>query len=461
MDPISNDPSMTSNALDYGYRYPYASALMQRTGRPLLRLAASASPHPYFFAAKLRHARVSAALLLLIGEISRTRFYTPPHVIAARMRAADPVVTSHGNMLRFEVFSRCAGVYGRVDLPPDTLEVGPAGAGTTNVDFNPGMRKALSSVRDADDVEIAVGDDGIAFRTDDGEAIERRVALPVRWVRGFGETQVIQARMEPRIELDALQAIDLLRSLPATARSDRPWWIVPLPTGTRLSRIERPGAVRAGGIDRLRPLQKVALHFTGAEIHQDPVTRTTSFTFHSTGPELQVTLSADAQRGFSGEGQLLSSLSLGAHPDLVLRTHAALRWDRVIAPERLAARLDCSELEAGDALAVLGSQGLVGFDNNSRRYFHRELPFAAHAPDEHLPRLARAQALVEAAAVRIVEQESGSTDVAVLGSSVQHRVRLECGQWTCTCPWFAKHGMERGPCAHVLAAQLHREACSR
>jgi uncharacterized Zn finger protein len=52
----------------------------------------------------------------------------------------------------------------------------------------------------------------------------------------------------------------------------------------------------------------------------------------------------------------------------------------------------------------------------------------------------------------------GWVEADVRGTDVTHRVRLGEGVPRCTCPWFAKHQGDRGPCKHVLAAQLAIEA---
>ena len=40
---------------------------------------------------------------------------------------------------------------------------------------------------------------------------------------------------------------------------------------------------------------------------------------------------------------------------------------------------------------------------------------------------------------------------------VEHRVRISDEDAKCSCPWYAKHQGERGPCKHVLAVQIVRE----
>src|SRR5688500_8762959 len=61
--------------------------------------------HPRFFEGFLGHPEQSAACLLTVARVARTRFYLPPAMVAAIIRAADPVVTSNGDRLRFESFS--------------------------------------------------------------------------------------------------------------------------------------------------------------------------------------------------------------------------------------------------------------------------------------------------------------------------------------------------------------------
>jgi len=55
-------------------------------------------------------------------------------------------------------------------------------------------------------------------------------------------------------------------------------------------------------------------------------------------------------------------------------------------------------------------------------------------------------------------------DSRVDSSGVLHSVREVDGVLRCTCPWFAKHQGERGPCKHVLAVEaavaIQREAAS-
>jgi predicted nucleic acid-binding Zn finger protein len=43
---------------------------------------------------------------------------------------------------------------------------------------------------------------------------------------------------------------------------------------------------------------------------------------------------------------------------------------------------------------------------------------------------------------------------------VEHRVVLAAGGDRCSCPWFNRTGGAAGPCKHVLAAQMARDAAA-
>ena len=70
----------------------------------------------------------------MLARVARTRFYVPPNTLAAVLRAADPVVTSTPEGLRFESFSVCCGVYARLDVDAAALDATHVAPGVTNVD---------------------------------------------------------------------------------------------------------------------------------------------------------------------------------------------------------------------------------------------------------------------------------------------------------------------------------------
>src|SRR3954447_10513863 len=222
--------------VDHTYSYLGPSAVTVEPGRAEVTLATSGgrAPHPYFFTGFLAAPRQTAQALLVVAEVARTRYYEPPNMVAARVMAAAPVVTSTLDRLRFESFSACAGVYARLDLEPGVLDGRPRAWGTTNVDFNPPMRAALARVHDDEAMLMHVGHDEVRVTTLGGSAVERKVPLPARWLKGFAEVQVASAHMVLRHELPAVEARRFLQSLPRT-RSRSVAWASPAGSSLRLA----------------------------------------------------------------------------------------------------------------------------------------------------------------------------------------------------------------------------------
>src|SRR6185437_14158307 len=160
--------------------------------------------------------------------------------------------------LRFEAFSGCCGVYARIDLLPGAVSGETFGRGTTNVDFNQGMLSALAMIRDSDEVCLNVGSDEVALSRNQQTVVEKKVKLPIRWLKGFVEVQACQSRMQPRLEISGAEAARFLRSLPRMKTNRRATWVVPAGRGLRLSQVENRDAVRIGGLERLRALEDLA-----------------------------------------------------------------------------------------------------------------------------------------------------------------------------------------------------------
>jgi hypothetical protein len=159
-------------------------------------------------------------------------------------------------------------------------------------------------------------------------------------------------------------------------------------------------------------------------------------------------LSPESWRGFSGEGGLLRDLA-SDDGGSITKARAMLKWQIALDPKKFDKK----------ALAALASRGLVGFDLAAGAYFHRELPFALESLEGMHPRLEDARKLVAAGAVTDVKERAGviRAEVTAKGGGA-YRVQVGAEELgSCTCPWYAKHGTERGPCKHVLAVQLVSE----
>src|SRR6185369_8617956 len=246
--------------LDYTYRYAHPSDLI-KTGPELgLRLAtfggagAEQAEHPFFFDGRMRQPHVVASMLLTLAKVVSTRFWMP-----LNPALLDPVVTSSEELLRFEGFSSCCGVYARADLEAPTFEADILGRGTTNVDFNSAMRGALAQLRQSDTVRLAVGAEGVQLHRANEAVVEKKVKLPVRWIKGFTEVQAYLPGLKPRFTIVAAEAVRFIRGLPR-GNSRQPSWVTALGRGLRISQRVTKEAVRVTGTDRIRILEPMLMH---------------------------------------------------------------------------------------------------------------------------------------------------------------------------------------------------------
>jgi hypothetical protein len=418
-----------------------------------LTLQTSGGPaaNPRFFAGFLTAPAATSTGLLAVAEVARTRYFQP----AARA-SLDPVVTAGVDRLRFESFSGCCGVYARLDVLPAGLDGSIVAHGTTNVDVNAPLQRALSRVGRADPVQLAVGPDDLTVSTFDGAIVERKVPLPSRWLRGFAEAQVITARFDPRAELGVPEARAVLTRLPASDRSVL--WAVPSGRGLRITSRPVAGAICLPGAGRLVALKPFLRYAVGLRVYGPAVRAGSSpvaSTWELTAPELRLslTLSPEPSRGFCGEGAVLESLAGDEAADDADLISALLSWDPTIDVAALASAAGLDAARVRDALAQLGTAGRVGYDVAEAGYFHRALPYAADAVTRLNPRLAGAHALVDAGAVTLGDEVS-----VVTSGDQTYRVRAGGDVLSCTCPWWVKHRGDRGPCKHALAVRMVRVA---
>lgn len=449
---------------ELAYAYLAPSGLAQQPGRTDLHLATSggmapsgAVVHPFFFSGFVEHPAVVAQALLMLARVARTRFYVPPNTLAAVLRAADPVVTSTPQGLRFESFSVCCGVYARLDVDASALDTVHSAVGVTNVDVNPPLRQALAGLRPSEPLHLSVGSQALRVATPAGVVVEEKVPLPRRWLKGFAETQMLSAGMALRHELAGPALRQFVQALPRSSGTKTVMWAARAARSLRLASQPAAGTVCLAGPERLRVLEPLlrfatALRAYGPDADGASPPLASAWVLELPGARLTLGLSPEKARGFSGEGSVLHLLAAGDAGEDADFLGALLAFEPRIDIAHLAGRALLPPSQVAAALAVLASSGRVGFDLAAGAYFHRPLPVQAGLLHALHPRLADARELV--ADGRVVSQGGGQ--FAVQSGDQCYRVVLgtEAAQDRCTCPWHAKYQGARGPCKHTLAVRI-------
>ena len=179
------------------YQYAAPSVLQRSSDQDELFLAKYSEIEkkeaPCFFWGRLTQPYMTARCLIALSNVVQSSFNLTP---AQLSMLKDPIVTAGNERLRFEGFSNCAGVYARVDVLPDGHDGEFLENGTTNVDFNAGMISALGSISKQEKVVMSVGPKEIGLYNKGEKVIERKVPLPVKWIKGLTTVQIYQSVAE-------------------------------------------------------------------------------------------------------------------------------------------------------------------------------------------------------------------------------------------------------------------------
>lgn len=394
-----------------------------------------------------------ASALACLSRVVGESWFDAAAVADSRRRMADPIVTSGDGVLRFEGFSTCRSLAVRVDLLPGGMDTIHQSHGTTNVDFNQPMRSALTRVNERDVMSLAIDENAFVLVHGEESLLERKVDLPLSWLKGLASIPAISSQCETVAELSGPAIAVLFRDLPRTGNGRESHWLHPSPRGIRIARTPADEAVRLTGAKRLLVLQPLIQAARKLTVATNAARDLTLWTLHFDDSRLTLALSPEVWRGFSGEGAALDDLSRGLTPEIA----EALFCDgpSTFDAEAVAIELGVSLPEIRTALAHLASQGQIGYDHIDAVWYRRKIPGNEALIRQTNPRLAQAEAFLAANAV-VIESQLRETVRGRVGADPATAHHVETGPHgpRCTCFWFGRFGLSRGPCSHILALRL-------
>ncbi|MGB0868857.1 MAG: SWIM zinc finger family protein [Flavobacteriales bacterium] len=399
---------------------------------------------PCFFWGKLQQPYVIARSLLMLSKIVSSNFMPT----SSAMR--DPVITSGGNKLRFEAFSGCCSIYGKVDVLPKAMDGEFLEQGTTNVDFNPDMISALSQIGRDEKVFFSVGKKDFVLQKSNKKVVEKKVSLPTRWIKGMANVQQISAEMNKVFTFNKLQTQLFFRAIPkGTLKND--YYLKQLGTKPMLSPVKSKGAICIGGLHRLRVVEGI-LPLT-KELHVfDNYEKGVAFQFILEDVRFTVTLSRSHWRGFSGEGSTLENL-LEDIPEAWIQKLDEFAQIKEEFSEKNEVFQELEQANFKHVCARLASIGLLGFDLHDQQYYYRKLPFKLERIESLNPRYKNALKILAKNKYEITDITDQGIKVLVEGSGLKHRIVLDDKTAKCTCTWYAEHQGKRGDCKHILVAK--------
>lgn len=440
-----------SDLITYAYASP--SSLVKNQQGDELFLAnyseVQKKSNPCFFWGKLKDPHTTARCLIALSNVVQSSFNMSPFEMA---KLKDPIVTAGNEKIRFEGFSQCAGVYARVDVLPGGHDGEFIDTGTTNVDFNQPMISSLSRVGKSEHMLLSVGSKDVGITAGNRKVVERKVPLPVKWIKGLTTVQLFLADTEQRVSLNRMQALRLFKSLPpGTVKTD--YYLVNRGGLSQFTPVKTADAVCIGGIHRLKLLTPLLPMVDQLKVFAHPDMQSTTWQLYFGAVRYSFTISRDSWRGFSGEGAALEDLLEDVPQEWIDLTDKYSYANHEFNATLFAVEEDMDMQKLKSITSRLSALGLLGFDVDENTFFYRQLPYKLERILTLNPRLKDAEKLLEEGKVEIVSQTPDRVEARVYGSGVKHTVIVEGEKSRCTCTWFARHQGERGLCKHVLAVK--------
>jgi len=402
---------------------------------------------PCFFWGSLTDPYVTAKCWTTIAKVVRSSFGPVPPSLR------DPIVSAGSERIRFEGFSSCNGVYVRLDMKPEAIDGEFIANGTTNVDFNDPMLNALNSIQKNEKVTLAVGQQDMQVITAKTKVTEKKVTLPMRWIKGLTSVQLYLADMELKFELNKIQAIQLFQTLPKGSVKGE-FFMTKRAGKFMFSTLATADGVRIGGIHRLRLMEGILAIVDQIFIYESADRETYAIVCEFGKMQLLMAFSPDAYRGFSGEGKALENMSENLPVEWIYGLNSLLKSNETFDPTLLSIEHDIDFGTMDQLTSSLSSIGLLGYDVMASTHFYRQLPFKTERILSLNPRLKNAKKLVENSDVTIVQKKEGYVEANVKGTAVVHKVVMDQNGYRCTCEWFTAYQGKRGICKHVLALKM-------
>ncbi|MDJ0837775.1 MAG: helix-turn-helix domain-containing protein [Acidobacteriota bacterium] len=401
----------------------------------------------------------------------------------------DPVITVHPDALFFEVFSKDEGCYARLRFDREAFATeGDPVYGTTNIDFSESFYSGLQDLREFRISHLTVGTDAVALEHAGGEtAVEKKVGIPLSWLRGFLQLQ--SAGLLPRtvIRMEAVDLYNLLRHLRLHADRKKggrairveltpgepvrlvlePWnKVLPL---AMVYKGLKPRIIRIWGRRRLMLLERILPFATEVHMHLCGSGLPTWFTVKA-GPAT-FTLAVTGFTASDWSRACTFDLLMPRRDDNTTELQAViahLDTHFAVTVDQLSKALKLKKAAIMEAVQRGCQQGLLFMEDKvCRRRPLTEQPLMGEDLRFRNPDERRAYDLLAAGAVSIESENTvfgvGTELVGkVIAATEQREYRPlltlddegRARKAECTCPKFRKHGLKQGPCPHLTALRL-------
>lgn len=403
----------------------------------------------------------------------------------------DPVITVHPDQVFFECFSRDESSYGRLAASYNVFEeLGERANGTTNIDYSEKLYGEFQKIRSYKTTTLDIDPGGFNVTTSLEDTYrEVKIDLPDSWVRGF--LQVSSAATLPAnvVELHPMDVHNLClvlrrnkelfgpRSLRFKLTPGAPVEIVVEPWNTvvKCPRSRQTdgtaGEIRVWGRRRLFILERLLPRARRVRVFLLGTGLPTFWVVDLGELSFTLGLSGWTQNNWSEAGNFDLMAAREDVDDITQqRVFAELGKTWLATPDELAQRLGLETPVVASALAGWVQAGRAIFDLDRGVYRKRELA-REPLPLEKL-RFSNAREQAAAQMLHRAKIAVDKADTADGGLALQGRIhdysklygvaltfdtdrRMVHGE--CSCDFFVRNRLHRGPCEHMLALRAaHR-----
>jgi predicted nucleic acid-binding Zn finger protein len=467
--------------------YEQRTSILNSFNSSAMDFAANISRLPVAF-----HGRVRDPLLMRQMMIALHEVIIGDYRVNQRAFTLDPVITVHPDEVFFEAFSSDESAYVRMSANLEAFEIeGSVQYGTTNIDFTPQLRDAMSDLRSSRPTHFTVGAGGFAAETKVASMqkvrYEQKVDLPDSWVKGFLQVQSALAAKPYTFDMRPVDLISVIHYFldnraPRPPRGMRfeftpneaiaivlePWEQRFYLKDTSYTGYQR--VIRTWGRQRLELLlgilpfaDKVTVSLLGRGLPHFYICHCGDYTF-------TLVLSGWVRNDWSATSALdLLAPQTPITGEDVAKVYNHLAQELKAKKSEVEAHTLLESAKAEAALFSLCRDGRAIYDPTSRRYRSREL-FAEKLNFDTIlapnPRITVARGIVDEGRVTVHSVQPSDTrrgEIKILAEvdkenvlvAVDNDSRVRFAQ--CTCEFFHEHIMNLGPCEHILAARFAAE----
>ncbi len=398
----------------------------------------------------------------------------------------DPVITVHPDQVFFECFSKDESVYGKLSCGYDVFDtISDFKCGTTNIDYSKTLYEEFQKIRTYKATDFKIDPKGFDVKTTGEETYrEVKIDLPDSWVRGFLQVSTAMTSKKVSFELEAIDIANFIsvlkrnkerkgpRSITYKLKPGAPIiavfepWNIEVVCRQSLYKGDTAETIRVWGrrrillLERLLPItNRFTVHLLGTGMPSFYTAHLTDNMYFTLG------LSGWTANDWTQSSQLDLLSPRGQVPATTMQSvYLELRKHWFSNETDLAKTMGLETAVITKSLETFTQAGKVIYDLKHKVYRVRELKregidledlrFSSETDKA-------AYVLMEQNAVANLKVSEQNGDILLKSRVSEHyktTVRIDKDlkiiAATCTCSYYNKNKMTKGPCEHILATRI-------